>query len=439
MCGGFTDFLTMQASTASMRSPVLILGLGLAVSALAAVHDGALAQSADAAAQSREKLQSLQQSLQQSEAEKEKIRGEVQALAGERSKLMQALLEASNKTRALETSIVDGERRLGELADAEDNLKASLASRRGVLAEVLAALQRLGRQPPPVLLVRPDAALESVRSAILLGALLPELRVEAEALASDLKEMVRLRDQISEEKQRSAKDLAALGEERARLEALVDERQRQQTAREQDYAAEQKHARDLAKEAQTLEGLIARLEKDGRGRKAPAGPPPGQQPSDNLAALQDTSRLAPAMPFEEAKGLLPLPVSGRRMHDFGAPDGLGGSEHGATIAARPGAQVTAPCDGWVVYAGPFRSYGQLLILDAGGGYHVLLAGMERINVELKQFVLTGEPVAVMGGTQTASMTTTISEPALYVEFRKDGTSIDPAPWWSDATAEKVGG
>ena len=86
-----------------------------------------------------------------------------------------------------------------------------------------------------------------------------------------------------------------------------------------------------------------------------------------------------------------------RIRDFGAADGLGGTEKGLSIATRAGAQVTAPCDGWVVYAGPFRNYGQLLILNAGGGYHVLLAGMERISVDLGQFVLTGEPVAVMGG------------------------------------------
>ena len=94
---------------------------------------------------------------------------------------------------------------------------------------------------------------------------------------------------------------------------------------------------------------------------------------------------------------LPLPVNGVRIREFGASDGLGGTEKGLSIATRPGAQVTAPCDGWVVYAGPFRNYGQLLILNAGGGYHVLLAGMERISVDLGQFVVTGEPVAVMGG------------------------------------------
>ena len=107
--------------------------------------------------------------------------------------------------------------------------------------------------------------------------------------------------------------------------------------------------------------------------------------------------------------------------------------------ARP--QVTAPADGWVVFAGPFRSYGQLLILNAGGGYHVLLAGMERISVDLGQFVLAGEPVAVMGnGSRIAAILATgSSQPVLYIEFRKDGTPIDPGPWWAAGEVEKVRG
>ena len=102
--------------------------------------------------------------------------------------------------------------------------------------------------------------------------------------------------------------------------------------------------------------------------------------------------------------------------------------------------MTAPCDGWVVYAGPFRSYGQLLILNAGGGYHVLLAGMERISVDLGQFVLTGEPVAVMGGgpQSAAAVATGSSQPVLYIEFRKDGSPVDPSPWWA-SDSEKVRG
>ena len=163
---------------------------------------------------------------------------------------------------------------------------------------------------------------------------------------------------------------------------------------------------------------------------------------DAVAALNDPGRLKPAMAFSDAKGLLPLPVAGVRLREFGTPDSVGGAEKGLTIATRSGALVTAPTDGWVVYAGPFRSYGQLLIINAGGGYHILMAGMERITVELGQFVLAGEPVAVMGrpsrpapsGVNSAS-----GQPQLYVEFRKDGVSIDPTPWWAATDSRKVRG
>ena len=161
-----------------------------------------------------------------------------------------------------------------------------------------------------------------------------------------------------------------------------------------------------------------------------------------LAALSDPGRLSPAIAFASARGSLPLPVNGIRIRNFGAPDGIGGTERGLSLATRAGAQVTAPCDGWVVYAGPFRSYGQLLILNAGGGYHVVLAGMVRISVEIGQFVLTGEPVAVMGsGTAqvAASAPVGTSQPVLYVEFRKDGTPVDPGPWWAKKESEKVRG
>ena len=134
-------------------------------------------------------------------------------------------------------------------------------------------------------------------------------------------------------------------------------------------------------------------------------------------------------------------MNGVRIREFGTADGVGGHEKGLSISARPGAQITAPCDGWVVYAGPFRNYGQLLILNAGDGYHVLLAGMDRISVDLGLFVVTGEPVAVMGGRIQAptAIATGSGQPILYVEFRKDGTPVDSSPWWAASDSEKVRG
>ena len=187
--------------------------------------------------------------------------------------------------------------------------------------------------------------------------------------------------------------------------------------------------------------MIAKLEQDldAATRAAREARPRTKRPA--LAALHDPGRLAPAVAFASLRGHIPLPVNGVKIKDFGDPDGIGGSEKGISIATRPGAQVTAPGDGWVVYAGPFRSYGQLLILNAGGGYHVLLAGMDRISVDLGQFVLTGEPVAVMGsGSQIAAVLATgSSQPVLYIEFRKDGAPVDPGPWWAAGEGEKVRG
>ena len=130
------------------------------------------------------------------------------------------------------------------------------------------------------------------------------------------------------------------------------------------------------------------------------------------------------------------------MRGFGAPDGAGGTIRGISLETRPNALVSAPSDAWVVYAGPFRSFGQLLILNAGGGYYILLAGMQKIDVALNQFVLAGEPVATMGETSEAAATTVgvgTGQPVLYIEFRKDGVSIDPTPWWTKSQGEKVRG
>jgi septal ring factor EnvC (AmiA/AmiB activator) len=217
---------------------------------------------------------------------------------------------------------------------------------------------------------------------------------------------------------------------------------------EKQFDSERQHAVDLSKQADNLKDLIAKLERglDSPSRAARAaqeGRALGDTRAD-LAALKDPGRLGPALPFASAKGMLLIPVNGVKSRDFGTSDGNGGTERGISIATRTGARVTSPCDGWVVYAAPYRSYGKLLILNAGGGYHVVLAGMERISVDIGQFVLTGEPVAVMGsGPQVASAmltgTSGSNQPVLYIEFRKDGSPVDPKPWWAPPDSEKVRG
>jgi septal ring factor EnvC (AmiA/AmiB activator) len=374
-----------------------------------------------------------------------KLRVEIEALSTDRRKFNEQLIDTAARVRAVEASIDATQARLAPLDQKERLFQKSLDDRRAVIVEILAALQRIGRQPPPALAVRAEDALQAVRTAIALGAIIPEMRAEAEALAGDLADLVKVRQDIVKERDSLKQSLDLLARDQLRMSLLIDERQTKQAAAEQALDSERQQAADLARQVDNTKDLIAKLESSldpaARAAHAAARSIANDATAPRLAALGDPARLSPTVAFADMRGRLRLPVNGSRLREFGGSDGSGGTQKGLSIAAKPNAQITAPCDGWVVYAGAFRSYGQLLILNAGGGYHVLLAGMERISVDLGQFVLTGEPVAVMGdGSQaSATVTTGLKQPVLYVEFRKDGTPIDPAPWWATNEGEKVRG
>jgi septal ring factor EnvC (AmiA/AmiB activator) len=432
-----------------------MLSLGFAGASAPYAHAQVAAPMQQAAAPPTDLIKQREQELEAARVQQkaaadlqEKLKADIAAIGQDRSKLNQQLIDIAARVRGIETRIGEAEARLRPLDAREVEIRGSLDSRRSEIAEVLSALQRAGRRAPPALLVRPEDALKSLRTAMLLGSVVPEMRARAEKLVGDLSELVSLRKAISTERDQLAQDRDKIREDQIRLASLVDERQKKQSAAEKDMEAEAARAVTLSRQVDSLQGLIAKMELDVKSaakaaataslQGAPAALSNGKP---NLGALKDPGRLSPAMAFASAKGLLALPVNGVKIREFGGSDGVGGVEKGISLASRAGAQVTTPCDGWVVYAGPFRSYGQLLILNAGGGYHVLIAGMERISVSIGQFVLTGEPVATMGSTsQIASvLATNTTQPVLYIEFRKDGTPIDPGPWWAANEGEKVRG
>lgn len=395
-----------------------------------------------------EELAALSRDIEVSSDRQAAIAREIRALDRDRETLNAKIISTSDTIKVLETELTDTERRLMSLGENEDAVRLSLIARRDVLAEVLAALQRIGKRPPPALAVRPSDALSAVRSAILLNAVMPELKVETEALAADLAELQRLKSVIAEEKNRLGGDAMRLAEEKSRLELLLSAKRQEHLKSVKVLEEEKKRAAQLAEQAGSLEELIANLEveiesaREAAEKSRQAALDAKRNASRNFDPFADPGRLAPQIAFEEAKGRLPQPVAGTLLKDFGQEDDFGGVTEGQSIATRPGSNVTSPADGWVVYSGPFRSFGQLLILNTGDGYHVLLAGLNRIDAELGQFVLTGEPVGVMGATQWASASTFglgSTQPILYVEFRKDGRAVDPTPWWARTEEEKARG
>ncbi len=405
--------------------------LSLALLALLALPPARSTAAEDPPASAREELETARRAVEAGREKQTDLRREIDALDRDRTRIGERLIESAARARALETALTRGEGRIAELTRRTEELRASLAARRGVLAEVLAALQRIGRKPPPAIVVRPEDARAAVRSAILVGALLPELRAEAERLVADLDALDRTRTDAEAERDRQKAEATALADEQVRLRQLVEERRKARDEREKSLIEAQRATDETARRAGGLEELIGRLETS----------PAASEPPAKQAALPEAAPPRPTLAFADARGRLSPPVGGDLVRRFGEDDGFGGGPaRGLTYAARAGAVVTSPCEGRVVFLGPFRSYGRLLIINGGGGYHVVLAGLARIDVEAGQFVLTGEPVGVMGGpTAPGLLGAATDRPSLYVEFRKDNTSIDPMPWWAGPRDEKVRG
>ncbi len=395
-------------------------------------------------------LKAIEERLAGNAEARAKLETEIAGIRADRASLNAALLETTAKTQAAEGRIAALEQRLALLQSSEAAIRRSLEGRRGLIGEVLAALQRIGRRPPPAVLVRPEDILEAVRASMLLGAVVPDLRQEIVILGTDLGELVRLRDGIASERKAITGEMVDLAGERQRLASLVEARREREASAAQDIEAQRAAAGALAGQARTLRDFVERMEKEisvaNRAAEAArlALENETREQRQRMAALafRDPARLAPKIAFPETRGRLPLPVAGSQLRGFGVNDELGVATRGISLSTRPNAVVSSPSDAWVVYAGPFRSFGQLLILNAGNGYYILLAGMQRIDVSLNQFVLAGEPVAVMGETAEAAAANVgagAGEPVLYVEFRKDGVSVDPTPWWIKPQSEKVRG
>ncbi|WP_375462853.1 murein hydrolase activator EnvC family protein [uncultured Methylobacterium sp.] len=396
-----------------------------------------------------ETLKRIQAALAASAGARAQFEAEIAGLGGDRQKLDAALLDAGRQSQATEDRMTRLEERLSTLAGSEAAIRRSLDARRGVIAEILAALQRMGRRPPPAVLVNPEDVLAVIRTSMLLGAIVPEMRGEVDTLAADLGELVRLRGLIAADRQGLQNDLAGWAREQQRLAALVAARRARQAEAEGGLAAERVRAAELGQQARSLKDLVERMEGEVASAKRSADAARAAEEREAkatqerfaAAGIRDPAKLAPKVRFADARGDVPRPVSGRLVHGFNQPDGNGGMTRGLSFVTRAKAVVAAPADGWVSFAGPFRSYGRLLIINAGDGYYLVLAGMDQTSVEVGQFVLAGEPVGNMGEGRAAGPATNGDggDPILYVEFKKDGGSIDPEPWWAKGPSEKVRG
>jgi murein hydrolase activator len=385
-------------------------------------------------------LEDVSRELGQAKVRRDGLEDEVAALDSEAQQLSEKMIAIAARIQGAEGLITAAEERLAKLGEEEGTLSRELARRRESLSELLAGLQQLERNPPPPIVTDPGDALSAVRGAMLFTAVVPEIKTRAALLAQSLSRLQVLRASIQREQSGLKAENEHLQAERREIAALHERKLQLLRATGGELEREVARAARLSKKAQSLRELLATIEVERRRREAEAeaSAKAAEAKAQAETAQQQKSKLV----FVSARGTLEFPAQGQKLRAFGEADGLGGSVKGLFIATRQEAQVTAPAPGRVEFAGPFRSYGQLLILDVGEGYLVLLAGLGTISAQSGQFVRAGEPVGVMGneparGTMIGdSMDET--RPILYVEFRKNGSAVDPSPWWIGARKEARG-
>jgi septal ring factor EnvC (AmiA/AmiB activator) len=389
-------------------------------------------------------LEAVEASITLSQERIDALKAEIADMEGDRTRQNAALIAAAQRVKLAEIEVADVEERLSTLIISELDVRGRLDGSKAEIANVLAALERISLNPPPALIVDPDDALGSARSAMLITAIVPQLRAKAEAVTTDLQTLTDIKTQALAEEATLRANYAVLEEERLRIATLIAARRQGIEMRSGELAAEEAEATALAARAATLQELIGTLSDRvtsvstaSAAADANVDPDAPVLTAEAVAtALANTARTEPAIPFGAVRGYLTLPANGVNVVNYGAGDGFGGISHGISLVTRAEAQVVAPADGWVLYKGPYLNYGQIIILNTGQNYTALLAGLDTISVDIGQFVQMGMPLGTMGSRTIGRSVTTnagADQPTLYIELRQNNEPVDPTGWWANPT------
>ncbi|NKB48367.1 MAG: peptidoglycan DD-metalloendopeptidase family protein [Alphaproteobacteria bacterium] len=402
------------------------------------------AWAADDPAETRGKLDDVRSALERDRSNKASLDSAAQRQAAELDRLRTELSAAAAAAQAHEAAMTTLEADVKALA-AEKSLKIkALSTRREQMGDTLAALQRMALRPAAALIVSPGDPNDVIRSGLLLRTAVPQIEGQTKALRHDIAEIAEIRGELDAKREKLQVASLGLTREQGKLAALATAKKRTLKQTESERKAAEKRIAELVAQAKSLEELLERLNSAAAAvpRAKPEIGKPREIPPQKLAA---TAKLPP---ITSARGQLTTPAKGVVIKKFGARTDSGGKTRGVTWQTRSAAVVVAPWEGRVVFSGNFRNFGRILIIDHGEGYHSLIAGLERLDAQMSQWVLAGEPVGVAGGETTdnslkrggqadtgrvGGSNKQTGGATLYVELRHDGQPINPLPWMAAST------
>jgi len=372
------------------------------------------AQTADP--QRLESLTKAEEDARKREAELAKKRD---AIASEVSKLKKDLVRTAAEAEKFEREGLSLERKLSELDSEAASLNEAIYGDRKTLMRLLAALQRIENNPPPALATQPKDAAEAALAARLMSSISSDLKKRADTLAARLEVSQNLRAEIEEKRTRLAANEKTLAKRRTQISKLVGQKSDLEKSVAKDREDALREVAKLASEAKSLRELIESFE----AATADVGPrikPGGQRTKPRTSIAAKPVKLPKGVTkFASAKGKLRAPVPGRITRNYGS------GEKGMTVSTRSKAQVISPYAGRIEFAGAFKNYDNVVILNVGDGYFILMTGMGETYVETGENVRIGEPLGLMPFNAKGASN-------LYIEFRKNGGTINPKPWLASA-------
>ena len=354
-----------------------------------------------------ETLRKLEKDISAGRDKQSRLERQSEAIKADLAALRAKLVIAADEAAGKQADLAAIEAALARTETEEAQQTAVLATHRRDIAELVGALYRLSLTPPEALIVRPEAPIDALRTALLLQTALPALRERSEALAGSLDRLQNTRRRLVSQREEAVAARIAYAVRLQEIRDLVAEREG--LARDTDTERQQNAQRmaALAGQATDLRQLMERVE--GEHRKAAMPKPP--EPETTVSA----EAVSPPHPAHQG---LRMPVPGAIVTDYGENDRFGITSRGLHIAVAPGTPVVAPLGGTIKFAGRFRTYGQILIVEHGNGYHSLIAGLGRIDTSVGRSVSAGEPIGIVA--EPAE-----SAPDLYFELRRNGQPINP--------------
>ena len=374
-------------------------------------------------------LRRMEEQVAKQTAESERLAQEAKQINQEIDTISRKMIRYANLIQNNEEKISSMEAELQQLQTELTAAEAEFSLEDENLIKTLAALQNLALKPTESLFVQPLTPVEIIRSAMLLRETVPYLEQNAQRIKIKLEQIDKQKQKVETQFNKIVAQKKLLEQEHDELAALSKKKSTLRNSIEQQSAAAKKKVSKLASQAQDLRDLLGKLEaerlkkqqEEERRRLAEEQ----RRKKQEEAAKADLIKLKPQAikelgeGFVKAKGKLPMPARGTIVTRYGEETSKGVSSKGIIVKTRPQAQVISPFDGNVIFAGPFRGYGNLIIIEHGKGYLSLLAGLDSINCELGQMLLAGEPVGQMPDS---------SDSKLYIEIRKDNHPINPLTW-----------